>query len=42
MSFFGLTAFGPENFLLSSKVDSNGKLFQLILSKLIRIYFIFY
>ena len=29
MSFFGLTAFGPENFIRSLKVDSNGKNRQL-------------
>jgi hypothetical protein len=26
MSFFGLTAFGPENFIQSTLVNSNGKL----------------
>lgn len=25
MSFFGLTAFGPENYLKAKQIDNNGK-----------------
>lgn len=29
MSFFGLTSFGPENYIQSNLVNSNGKFFYL-------------